>query len=168
MKWHLDNAWSSLSSPLGEIRISASTLGITAIWFPDQRHLPDAAALERWQVDDDHPLLCTAKDQLEAYFSGQSTAFDLPLDLSTGTVFQQAVWGSLLTIPAGSSQSYRGVAEHIQRPKAVRAVGGAVGHNPISIVVPCHRVLGTDGSLTGYSGGLERKVELLRLEGLLL
>ncbi len=168
MKWHLDNVWSSLDSPLGEIRISASTTGITAIWFPDQRHLPNPAALERWQAVDDHPLLNTAKHQLKAYFSGRATAFDLPLDLSTGTAFQQAVWGSLLTIPAGSSRSYRGVAEHIQRPRAVRAVGGAVGHNPISIVVPCHRVLGTDGSLTGYSGGLERKVELLRLEGLLL
>lgn len=168
MKWHLDNIWTTMDSPLGEIRISASSTGLTAIWFPDQRHLPDPAALQRWRVVDDHPLLNTAKCQLQAYFSGQSKTFDLPLDLSTGTTFQQAVWECLLTIPAGGSQSYRQVAAHIQRPKAVRAVGGAVGHNPISIVVPCHRVLGTDGSLTGYSGGLDRKIELLRLEGLLL
>ena len=168
MKWQLNNIWSSMSSPLGEIRISASDAGLTAVWFPDQRHLPDPAALRQWRIADDHPLLNAAKLQLQAYFSGQSKSFDLPLDLSTGTLFQQSVWTSLLTIPAGGSQSYREVAEHIQRPKAMRAVGGAVGHNPISIVVPCHRVLGTDGSLTGYSGGLERKVELLRLEGLLL
>ena len=168
MKWHLDNTWSNMSSPLGEIRISASTTGITAIWFPDQRHLPDPGTLERWHIADDHPVLNAAKRQLHAYFSGQRTTFDLPLDLSTGTLFQQSVWKQLLTIPAGASQSYRQVAEHIRRPRAVRAVGGAVGHNPVSIVVPCHRVLGANGSLTGYSGGLDRKIELLRLEGLLL
>lgn len=156
-----------MPSPLGEIRISASGIGLTAIWFPDQRHLPDPAALQHWRIDDAHPMLSEAKRQLSAYLSGERKTFNLPLDLSTGTVFQQSVWNSLLTIPTGCSQSYRQVAMHIERPKAVRAVGGAVGHNPISIVVPCHRVLGTDGSLTGYSGGLDRKIALLRLEGLL-
>jgi methylated-DNA-[protein]-cysteine S-methyltransferase len=168
MKWHLDNIWSTMASPLGEIRISASGVGLTAIWFPDQRHLPDPTALRQWSFTDDHPLINAAKRQLGAYFSGERSAFDLPLDLSTGTQFQQAVWEHLLSIPAGASQSYRHVAEQIRRPRAVRAVGGAVGHNPISIVVPCHRVVGANGSLTGYSGGLDRKVELLRLEGLLL
>jgi methylated-DNA-[protein]-cysteine S-methyltransferase len=160
MKWPLDWMWSALPSRLGEIRVAASPHGIGAIWFPDQRHLPDLAALQAWQVDDTHPLLREAKQQLNT--------FDLPLDLSTGTAFQQAVWTLLTDIPAGASLSYAEVAKRVERPKAVRAVGGAVGHNPISIVVPCHRILGADGSLTGYSGGLERKIQLLQLEGWLL
>ena len=168
MKWPLDWMWSALPSRLGEIRVATSPHGIGAVWFPDQRHLPDPAALQAWQVEDTHPLLREAKQQLAAYLEGHLNTFDLPLDLSTGTAFQQAVWTLLTDIPAGASLSYAEVAKRIERPKAVRAVGGAVGHNPISIVVPCHRILGADGSLTGYSGGLERKIQLLQREGLLL
>lgn len=168
MKWPLDWIWSAFPSRLGEIRVAASPLGIGAVWFPDQRHLPDPAALQQWHVDDTHALLRKSKQQLEAYLEGHLDAFDLPLDLSTGTAFQQAVWTLLMEIPAGASLTYAEVAQRIGRPSAVRAVGGAVGHNPISIVVPCHRILGADGSLTGYSGGLERKIQLLQREGLLL
>ena len=115
-----------------------------------------------------------AIDQLNAYFAepAQFKSFQfgniLPLDLSQGTAFQQAVWQSLLSIPKGGSTSYGALAAKIGKPQAVRALGAAVGRNPISILVPCHRVLGKDGSLTGYAGGLERKVALLRIEGLLI
>jgi methylated-DNA-[protein]-cysteine S-methyltransferase len=111
-------------------------------------------------------LIKTAQ-QLALYFAGQRHDFDLPLDLSGGTEFQQAVWRALLTIPSGQTTSYGQISQSISNPMAVRAVGAAVGRNPISIIVPCHRVLGADGSLTGYAGGLDRKTALLRLEGAL-
>lgn len=113
-------------------------------------------------------------EQLTRYFAGQMKHQDfsfgkaLPLDLNQGTAFQQSVWQALLHIPTGDSSSYGSIASRINNPSAVRAVGAAVGRNPISILVPCHRVLGKDGSLTGYAGGLERKVALLRIEGLLI
>jgi len=102
--------------------------------------------------------------QLAEYFSGRRQHFDLPLDLQAGTVFQQLVWRALLSIAAGATTSYGHLSAKIGKPAAVRAVGAAVGRNPISIVVPCHRVLGADGSLTGYAGGLARKTALLSLE----
>lgn len=110
-------------------------------------------------------MLKEAEHQLQAYFSGQRQDFDLPLDLSRGTDFQRGVWQALINLPFGSTTTYANLARQIGRPDAVRAVGAAIGRNPISVIVPCHRVLGTDGSLTGYAGGLERKIELLRIEG---
>jgi methylated-DNA-[protein]-cysteine S-methyltransferase len=104
--------------------------------------------------------------QLCAWFAGERRSFDLPLDLQAGTAFQQEVWQALLAIPRGATKSYAELAGALGRSQAARAVGAAVGRNPLSIVVPCHRVLGTGGSLTGYAGGLDRKVALLRLEGL--
>ena len=104
---------------------------------------------------------------MREYFAGQRSHFDLPLDLSCGTAFQQAVWQALLGIAQGEVISYSEVSRRIGKPQAVRAVGGAVGRNPISIIVPCHRVMGCNGTLTGYGGGLERKTALLRLEGAL-
>ena len=103
--------------------------------------------------------------QLAAWFAGERTRFELPLDLQAGTPFQQDVWTALLAIPRGGTTSYAELARRLGRPTAARAVGAAVGRNPISIVVPCHRVLGSGGSLTGYAGGLERKTALLELEG---
>jgi methylated-DNA-[protein]-cysteine S-methyltransferase len=103
--------------------------------------------------------------QLQDYFAGHRTVFDLPLDLSRGTAFQQSVWQALLNIGAGTHQSYGQLAARLSKPQAVRAVGAAVGRNPVSIIVPCHRVLGSTGQLTGYAGGLERKRALLQLEG---
>jgi methylated-DNA-[protein]-cysteine S-methyltransferase len=103
--------------------------------------------------------------QLTEYFSGQRSRFDVPLDLAYGTAFQQSVWQALLTIPPGGTTSYSELSARIGKPAAVRAVGAAIGRNPVSIIVPCHRVMGAGGALTGYAGGLERKSALLRLEG---
>ena len=112
-------------------------------------------------------LLVRAAAQLRRYFDGNEVSFDIPLDL-LGTEFQRAVWAALLRIPAGATRSYGDIAREIAAPQAVRAVGAAVGRNPLSVIVPCHRVVGSDGSLTGYAGGLERKQALLALEGSLV
>jgi methylated-DNA-[protein]-cysteine S-methyltransferase len=142
--------------------LAATERGLAGAWFEAQRHMPDCGA---WRHEPQHPVLRTAVAQLQAYFAGERTTFDLPLDLDGGTAFQQSVWRALLTIPRGTTTSYRRVSEQAGRPAATRAVGAAIGRNPLSIVVPCHRVVGSDGSLTGYAGGLERKRALLQLEG---
>jgi methylated-DNA-[protein]-cysteine S-methyltransferase len=113
------------------------------------------------------PVLAQACTQLSDYFAGQRQHFDLPLDLSRGTPFQQQVWHALLSIGWGQTARYGQLAQQLGRPQASRAVGMSVGRNPISIIVPCHRVLGADGSLTGYAGGLDRKQDLLQREGVL-
>jgi methylated-DNA-[protein]-cysteine S-methyltransferase len=151
-----------LDSPLGGITLAATDQGLAGVWFDQQRHWPDTAG---WVPDAEHPALRRAAAQLLDYFAGRRTHFDLPLDLSHGTVFQQSVWQALLAIPPGQTVSYGALSAGVGNPAAVRAVGAAVGRNPISVIVPCHRVLGTDGSLTGYAGGLERKAALLELEG---
>lgn len=148
--------------PLGPMVVAATDTGIAGIWFEGQRHMPDTSG---WSLADRHPLLDRAVAQLQEYFSGRRTSFDLPLDLAAGTDFQRSVWKALLAIPPGGTVTYAQLSHAIGRAKAMRAVGAAVGRNPVSIVVPCHRVLGSDGSLTGYAGGLERKSSLLRLEG---
>lgn len=156
-------------SPLGPLHLAASPRGLAGAWFEDQRHLPASLpgpGHPAWRALAEHPLLQAASKQLAEYFAGQRQGFTLALDLGAGTPFQQAVWQALLAIPHGQSRSYGALARQIGRERAVRAVGAAVGRNPLSIVVPCHRVLGTDGSLTGYAGGLARKTALLRLEGL--
>ncbi len=150
------------AGPLGTMIIAATARGIAGIWFAGQRHIPDHAA---WPTQDDHPMLQRAIAQLREYFAGKRTAFDLPLDLQGGTAFQQSVWQALVAVPPGGTTSYGVLSQRIGKPAAARAVGAAVGRNPVSIVVPCHRVLGADGSLTGYAGGLDRKCALLRLEG---
>lgn len=114
-----------------------------------------------------HPILAKARQQLEQYFSKERTVFDIPLGLEDGTPFQRSIWQQLRPIPFGRTCSYGDIARAIDNPRAVRAVGGAVGRNPISIIVPCHRVIGSDGSLTGFSGGMHRKIALLELEGVL-
>ncbi len=152
----------SYDSPLGAMLLAASARGLAGLWFEGQRHMPDASA---WLEQPAHPVLVRARAQLAQYFAGKRKAFELPLDLQSGTAFQQSVWQALLAIPSGATTSYGLLGQHIGRPRAVRAVGAAVGRNPISIVVPCHRVLGATGALTGYAGGLERKSALLRLEG---
>lgn len=150
-------------SPLGLMRLAACDNALWGLWFEGQRHQPDPAG---WTTDDQHPVLRQAVYELQEYFAGKRQRFDLPLHPGQGTPFQQSVWQMLSKIPAGASMSYSELAARIGRASAVRAVGTAVGRNPLSIVVPCHRVLGADGSLTGYAGGLERKVALLRLEGI--
>jgi methylated-DNA-[protein]-cysteine S-methyltransferase len=154
----------TIASPLGAVTLAATDAGLAGAWFERQRHWPDTSG---WQDDPGHPVLREAAAQLADYFAGRRQHFDLPLDLSHGTAFQQSVWQALLAIPAGRTTSYGAISAGIGNPAAVRAVGAAVGRNPISVIVPCHRVLGTDGSLTGYAGGLERKSALLELEGAL-
>ena len=164
MKLPADTQTTRMISPLGTLLLAASDNQLLGVWFDDEAHLPDLSACA---PDASQPVLRQAQSQLEAYFAVQRSAFDLPLSLATGTAFQQAVWQALLTIPFGSICSYGQLASHIGKPRAVRAVGAAVGRNPLSIVVPCHRVIGANGSLTGYAGGLSRKTTLLQLEGAL-
>ena len=162
MKFDTSIVKAHYESPLGTMIVAATACGLAGVWFDGQRHLPDHS---RWPVQADHPVLRQAQAQLGEYFAGTRNAFDLPLDLQGGTAFQRSVWDALLAIPRGGTTSYGTLSRSIGQPAAVRAVGAAVGRNPLSIVVPCHRVVGADGSLTGYAGGLERKTALLRLEG---
>ncbi len=164
MKFDPSISQTRYDSPLGTMIVAATGRGLAGVWFEGQRHLPDTS---RWPHQPRQPVLRMAVAQLAEYFAGQRTAFDLPLDLQGGTVFQQSVWQALLAIPRGATTSYASLSRRIGQPAAVRAVGAAVGRNPLSIVVPCHRVVGADGSLTGYAGGLERKSALLQLEGAL-
>ncbi|HSV53130.1 MAG TPA: methylated-DNA--[protein]-cysteine S-methyltransferase [Burkholderiaceae bacterium] len=165
MKFDASIVQTRFLSPLGPMIIAATGLGLAGVWFEGQRHLPDASG---WPEAPGHPVLEQAMQQLREYFAGRRTVFALPLDLAGGTPFQQSVWHALLGIPGGTTASYGAVSGRVGKPAAVRAVGAAVGRNPLSIVVPCHRVLGADGSLTGYAGGLDRKTALLRLEGVLI
>jgi methylated-DNA-[protein]-cysteine S-methyltransferase len=150
-----------MTSPLGRLFLAAAADKLVGVWFEDQAHFPE---LQSFRHAPKHAVLQNAADQLAQYFAGQRQGFDLPLDLSTGTAFQQSVWQSLLSIPRGQTCSYKYLSLHIGKPAAMRAVGGAVGRNPLSIIVPCHRVIGAQGALTGYAGGLARKTALLQLE----
>jgi methylated-DNA-[protein]-cysteine S-methyltransferase len=141
--------------------LAAQGDALIGVWFNGQKHQPDFAL---WSIDEDHPVLKTAMRQLTEYFAGKRDRFDVVLDLQSGTAFQQAVWQALRTITPGSTESYGDICRAIGKPNAARAVGAAIGRNPLSIVVPCHRVVGSTGALTGYAGGIERKVALLKLE----
>lgn len=159
-----------IASPLGPLRLVASEDGLAAVlWKGDTpRRVPlgEAANAMDWSgitPDDRHPILLETERQLNEYFAGQRTRFVVKLDFA-GTEFQRHVWRALLTIPYGEARSYRDIAEQIGAPKAVRAVGAANGRNPISIVVPCHRVVGAAGQLTGFAGGVATKAWLLSLE----
>lgn len=166
MQFHPLTEQLRVATPLGPVRLAASPTGLCGLWFEGQRHAP--ATLDgpgAWPfARPGHTLLSRAAAQLADWLAGARPGFDLPLDLSGGTPFQQSVWRVLLGIPRGETRSYAEVARRAGAPAAVRAVGAAVGRNPISLVVPCHRVLGAGGALTGYAGGLERKRALLALE----
>ena len=153
-------------SPLGPLLLVRTKNGLAGAWFEEPKHHP--APIDA-PVDDDDLLLQRAKAQLAAYFDGAATRFDLPLDL-IGTPFQTAVWRELLRIERGRTCSYGDIAKKLGNPTAGRAVGAAVGRNPVSVIVPCHRVLGSGGSEGGYSGGkgLPTKRKLLALEGVVL
>lgn len=157
---HTCTAQYELQTPLGSMLLARSALGLCGLWFEGQQHHPGTlqAPLQPNDV-----LLAQAAQQLEYYFAGQLVHFDLPLD-PQGTAFQRRVWQALLGIPLGATSSYSDIALRAASPQAVRAVGAAIGKNPLSIVIPCHRVVGRDGSLTGYAGGLPRKQALLELE----
>ncbi|MDB5779955.1 MAG: methylated-DNA--protein-cysteine methyltransferase [Polaromonas sp.] len=167
MKFDTSTVQTTVPSPLGTIAIAATDQGLAGLWFAEnQRYLPPELT-GSWPAEAGHPVLQQARAQLGEYFAGRRSRFDLPLDLRCGTAFQQSVWQALLAIPHGEVTSYGEVSRRIGHPAAVRAVGGAIGRNPVSIIVPCHRVTGTGGALTGYAGGLDRKTALLRLEGAL-
>lgn len=162
MKFDPSLVHTRFGSALGPMIVAAGSRGLAGVWFEGQRHLPDSS---NWRHEPEHSILLQAQAQLQEYFAGERGSFDLPLDLRGGTSFQQSVWRELLRIPCGETISYRTLSQRIGLPGAVRAVGAAVGRNPVCVVVPCHRVIGADGSLTGYAGGLDRKTALLRLEG---
>lgn len=156
----------TLNSPLGDLVLCATEQGLCAVAFAASsqdvlRHL------RRHKITTfttgESPILTTARAYLENYFAGERPVLNFPLDLR-GTAFQRAVWQALLTIPYGETRAYSAIAQQIERPRAVRAVGRAVGANPISIIVPCHRVVGRNGDLVGYGGGLHLKQALLALE----
>ena len=153
--------YTRIDSPVGPLLLAANEAALTGIYFDGRQ--PRAALGKDAQELPAHPVLKETAKQLKEYFAGRRRSFDLPL-APAGTPFQRAVWAALRDIPYGETQSYGAVARRIGRPRAVRAVGAANGANPLSIVVPCHRVIGADGSLTGYGGGLERKRRLLALE----
>jgi methylated-DNA-[protein]-cysteine S-methyltransferase len=150
-----------MQSPVGQLTLVGSERGLAAVLWEDEN--PSRVRLAPLQESPGHPLLIQAQQQLEEYFAGKRRTFSVKLDPS-GTEFQNKVWSALRTIPFGETRSYGQIAEQIGSRKAVRAVGAANGRNPLSIIVPCHRVIGADGTLTGFAGGLEIKARLLALE----
>jgi methylated-DNA-[protein]-cysteine S-methyltransferase len=152
--------WTTYDSPIGRLALQSGDRGLAHLFFPGRT--PDLDPAER---DDGAPALTAAVAALDRYFAGDGAALtELEVELG-GTPFQRAVWQRLREIPAGETTTYAAIARELGRPAAVRAVGAAVGRTPVPVVVPCHRVVGSDGSLTGYYGGLERKAVLLALEG---
>jgi methylated-DNA-[protein]-cysteine S-methyltransferase len=149
-------ARTTLPSPLGPLTAAATARGLALLWFDG----PDLAGVPE---DPSQPWLAQAARELQRYWRDPQQGFDVPLDLQ-GTPFQRQVWQALTTIPAGRTCSYAHIARQIGRPTAVRAIGAANGANPVGLIVPCHRVIGADGSLTGYAAGVERKAALLRHE----
>lgn len=150
--------YTEYDSPVGRLTLVASDVGLQAVWWPD-----DSRAQPAGTRQDDHPVLLAAVAQLQEYFNGRRMQFDVPLD-PTGTDFQQAAWKILREIPYGQTISYGEQARRMGDPRKARAVGAANGRNPISIIVPCHRVVATSGSLTGFAGGLDVKSWLLDFE----
>jgi methylated-DNA-[protein]-cysteine S-methyltransferase len=148
------------ASPLGKLLLAASERGLCGLYFDEHRHFKGP---QGWVASDDDPHLLRAAEQLDDYFDGRRQVFDLVLDLA-GTPFQQKVWERLPQVPYGATASYLGHAQAVGAGHAVRAVGTAIGRNPVSIIVPCHRIVAGDGALTGYAGGLERKRYLLAFE----
>jgi methylated-DNA-[protein]-cysteine S-methyltransferase len=151
-----------MDSPVGRLKLVADEGGLAAILWEKER--PNRVPLNIEAEENRHPALLEAERQLNEYFGGRRKRFDLKLNPS-GTAFQKQVWRALLTIPFGETRSYSQIARQIGRPKAARAVGAANGRNPLSIVAPCHRVIGATGKLTGFAGGLDIKARLLDLEG---
>ena len=154
--------YKTIPSPVGQLILVARDTKLAAILWENERL--NRVRLGPLEEDSQHPVLKETERQLMEYFAGQRRRFDLALDFA-GTDFQVRVWQALLSIPFGETRSYRDIAIQIDQPTAVRAVGAANGRNPISIIAPCHRVIGTSGSLTGFAGGLAAKQFLLSLEG---
>jgi methylated-DNA-[protein]-cysteine S-methyltransferase len=151
----------NLKTPVGEIKLVASDKGLAAILWEDDD--PKRIQVREYTEKKEHSILLQTEQQLLEYFNGERKEFSVTLDF-IGTDFQKQVWEALLTIPYGETRTYGQIADQLNNPKAVRAVGAANGRNPISIIAPCHRVIGASGSLTGFAGGLENKAILLKLE----
>ena len=153
-------------SPLGEMHLASDDMGLCGVWFQGQKYFASGMDMERQEKETEH--IACARRWLDTYFAGQEPDF-LPTFHFTGTAFQMAVWAELLKIPYGQTTTYGAIAREIAKKRGLarmsaQAVGGAVGHNPVSVIIPCHRVVGTNGSLTGYAGGIGIKVKLLTLE----
>jgi methylated-DNA-[protein]-cysteine S-methyltransferase len=154
-------AFKIMESPVGKLKLVASDEGLVAILWRLER--PSRTRLGELVEDNHHPILLKTERQLGEYFAGKRKEFEVPLDMR-GTPFQKNVWEALLAIPFGETRSYGQIAKQLGNPNATRAVGAANGRNPLPIIVPCHRVIGSSGSLTGFGGGLETKAQLLGLE----
>lgn len=157
----------TIDTPLGPMTAAASKGKLIGLWFLGQKHYP--AAAQSWVPQPEYPVLADLRAWIEGYFAGKGGRFDLPLE-PQGTPFQKAVWKILLCVPPGKTITYGDIAKQLVAELGVtamsaQAVGGAIGRNPISILIPCHRVVGADGSLTGYAGGIDKKRALLQLEG---
>jgi len=169
MHFHPETCYKTVKSPWGCLTVAANPNGLSGVWFENQKYFPNTLS---WTLSNQHPTLVQAEESLHNYFdqkwkpasSPRQSLQKLSLDLRAGTEFQQAVWNALLSIPLGQTCSYGELAAAIGRPMAIRAVGTAVGRNPISILIPCHRVMGSQGQITGYAGGIWRKQALLKLE----
>jgi methylated-DNA-[protein]-cysteine S-methyltransferase len=153
--------YDTFDSPCGPMLLVASDAGLAGVYFDRQKYLPRLGAA--WRHAPAHALLQKTKKQLREYFAGDRREFDLPLD-PAGTPFQRAVWKAIGRVPYGHTITYAELAKRAGHPEGPRAAGAATGRNPISVIVPCHRIVGTDGSLTGYAGGIPRKRALLKLE----
>jgi methylated-DNA-[protein]-cysteine S-methyltransferase len=155
------HVFKKMTSPVGILTLVATDAGLAAILWEEDR--PGRVPLNLIGEEDGHPVLVETERQLNEYFAGDRTRFELPLDMA-GTPFQRRVWNALISIPYAETRTYAQIAREIGQPAATRAVGAANGRNPLSIVAPCHRVIGSSGALTGFAGGLHVKAQLLRLE----
>lgn len=154
-------------SPLGAMLMAADDTGLTGLWFEGQKYFPEKSGNDCRECNP--AVFAAAEKWLDIYFSGHDPGFTVPLHL-TGTSFQNDVWNILLTIPYGTTVSYKDIAARLAAKRGIvrmsaQAVGGAVGRNPVSVIVPCHRVVGANGNLTGYAGGIDKKIMLLKYEG---
>ena len=156
-------------SPIGKLSAAAQEDALIGLWFDGQKYFPNGT--ETWKLAPDYPVLAQLRVWLDEYFRGENKAFPGKL-APQGSAFRQEVWQILRQIPYGQTISYGAIAKqlataHGKRQMSAQAIGGAVGHNPISLIIPCHRVLGANGALTGYAGGIDKKAALLKLEGIL-
>jgi methylated-DNA-[protein]-cysteine S-methyltransferase len=154
-------AYKIIKSPVGKLKLVASDKALVAVLW--EKEGPRRVPLNELVADDRHPVLVKAERQLDEYFSGKRRKFSVALEMR-GTPFQKDVWAALIAIPFGETRSYGQLAKQLRNPRAARAVGAANGRNPVSIIVPCHRVIGSSGKLTGFAGGLRVKAQLLNLE----
>lgn len=155
-------SYKTIDSPVGKLKLVASDKGLVAVLWEKEK--PNRVRLGEVEKRGSHPVLINAERQIAEYFARKRRSFSVPIDMR-GTLFQRQVWEALLAIPFGSTKSYGDLAKQVGRPQAARAVGAASGKNPISIIVPCHRLVGSTGNLTGFAGGLDAKARLLELEG---